>query len=247
MTHADDHCDELLAAYVLGACPDAEAADIAEHLARCPRCATAVEVLREGADMLLTRTAPRRPPPRIKDRVMAPVRAEAALFNAAREGASEPNRTHHTPPARAERTRPPAQALATAILCVLLLIAAGTGLSSSRLGSGAPARKVVVAQIQENQPRSASASLQTQGARATLHVSGLRHPGHGRIYQIWVRRNREAPEPAGAVLRVDARGAATARLPKDIRRFDQVLVTSEPAGGSPLPTRVPALEVATSA
>jgi len=59
--------------------------------------------------------------------------------------------------------------------------------------------------------------------------------------------DRQVPEPAGAVLELDQRGAAQARLPGNIRRLERVLATSEPAGGSDLPTRVPVLEAPTSA
>ncbi len=90
MRHGDDHCDDLLGAYVLGACPEAEAAEVAEHLAGCARCAIATQRLREGADVLFAPVAPIAPPPGVRERVMAPVRAEAALFEAAREGASKP-------------------------------------------------------------------------------------------------------------------------------------------------------------
>ena len=244
MRHGDEHCDDLLAAYVVGACSPAEAADVAAHLARCARCAAATQGLRDGADTLL-HVAARHPPAGFKDRVMAPVRAEAALFEAARAGAYEPPTR---PGASARRAwRPSTRRPVAALAAILIVLAVGGGLLTRSLGVGGPQTRVVVAQVGAGQPSDASARLELRGERAQLRVRGLRDPGPDRVYQVWVRRDRQVPEPGGAMLRVDARGAAQARLPGDVRRFDQVLVTSEPAGGSVLPTSVPVLEIDTSA
>ena len=244
MTNADEHCDDLLAAYVLGACSATEAAGVAAHLARCARCAAATRGLRDGADTLLP-VAARHPSAGFKDRVMVPVRAEAALFEAARAGAYEPPTREAASSRRSRRSsaRPPVAALAA----ILVLLAVGGGLLARGLDGADPQMTVVLAQVQAGQPPDASARLELRGDRAQLRVRGLRDPGRGRIYQVWVRRDRQVPEPGGAVLRVDARGAAQARLPGGVRRVDQVLVTSEPAGGSMLPTSVPVLEIDTSA
>ena len=250
MSREDDHCEELLGAYVLGACPDAEARAIAEHLARCARCATVAQRLRQRADVLLVDVPARAPAPAVKDRVMGSVRADAALFDAAREGAYEPTRSGGARPARERPSlvprRPPVRVLAAALASVLLLVAVGGGVLAGGLGSGAPKENVVLTQIQRTLPGGATAALEIRGGRAELQVRGMQSPGAGRIYQVWVRKDRQPPQPAGAALTVDGRRAARARLPADVRRFDQVLVTSEPAGGSALPTRVPVLEVPTS-
>lgn len=244
MRHGEEHCDDLLGAYVLGACTQSEAADVAAHVARCARCAAAARGLRDGADALLV-AAPRHPGAAVKDRVMAPVRAEAALFEAARAGTYEPATRGG---ASARRSwRPSARPAVGALAAILVLVAVAGGLLARGLGAGGPQTTVVVAQVGAGQPRDASARLELRGGRAQLRVRGLSDPGRDRVYQVWVRRDREVPEPGGAVLRVDARGAAQARLPGDVRRVDQVLVTSEPAGGSVLPTSVPVLEIDTSA
>lgn len=249
MRHADDHCGQLLAAYVLGACPEPEADGVAEHLARCATCAADAERLREGADILLDGVAPTPPATDVKRRVMAQVRAEAALFEAARQGgyqprgsAAQPTRSRWSLP----RVRLWAPGPAVAVASVLVLAALGAGLLSSGLRSGAPERDVITAQIKGGRAGGAAGSLEIRGERAALRVHGLRSPGRGRVYQVWVRKDRQVPEPAGAVLAVDSGGAASARLSGDIRRFDQVLVTSEPVGGSRLPTRVPVLDVDTT-
>lgn len=250
MSHPHEHCDDLLGAYVLGACSPAEAADVAAHLERCARCAGTTRGLRDGADMLL-HVPPEQPPAGFKDRVMAPVRAEASLFEAARAGAYEPTtREGAAAPASwrpSLRPRPLARPPVAAFAAALVLLVVGGGLLARGLGAAGSQTTVVVAQAEAGQPRDASARLELRGDRAQLRVRGLRDPGRGRVYQVWVRRDRQVPEPAGAMLRVDARGSAQAQLPGGVRRFDQVLVTSEPAAGSVLPTSVPVLEIDTSA
>jgi hypothetical protein len=201
--------------------------------------------------MLRGDLAPATPPTGVKDRVMAQVRAEAALFEAARTDGSEPSRYKAMLPSRLRlrlpRVRLWAPIPAAALASVLILVAVGAGLLSDRLRSSAPQRTVVVAQIDDGQARGASASLEIRGERAELRVRGLPSPGRGRIYQVWVRKDRQVPQPAGAVVALGPGGAGQARLPGDIRHVDQVLVTSEPADGSPLPTREPVLDVYTSA
>jgi hypothetical protein len=132
------------------------------------------------------------------------------------------------------------------VASVLILAALGVGLLSSGLDLGAPERHVVAAHINAGHARGAAGSLELRGDRAELRVRGLRSPGRGRVYQVWVRKDRQVPEPAGAVLALDSGGAGRARLSGDSRRFDQVLVTSEPAGGSRLPTQTPVLHVDTT-
>lgn len=250
MRAADDHCGELLGAYVLGACPEAEADGVAEHLAHCASCAAAAGRLREGADMLLVGAPQMAPRSGVKDRVMAQVSVEVELFDSAREdgyerrtsGAARSTRSRWAVP----RLRLWAPIPIVAVASLLLVTAAGAALLSSDLGSGAAQRDVVLAQLKDGEARGASGSLEIRGDRAELRVRGLRSPGRGRVYQVWVRKDRRVPQPAGAVLVVGSSGAAQTSLSGDIRRFDQVLVTSEPAGGSRLPTRVSVLEVVLS-
>jgi hypothetical protein len=249
MRPADDHCGQLLGAYVLGACPEPEADGVAEHLAQCATCAADAERLRQGADALLEGAAPKPPATDVKGRVMAQVRAEAALFEAARQGgyqprgsAAQPTRSRWSLP----RVRLWAPGPAVAVASILILAALGAGLLSSGLDSNAPKRHVVAAQINAGHARGAAGRLEIRGDRAELRVRGLRSPGRGRVYQVWVRKDRQVPEPAGTVLALDSSGAGRARLSGDIRRFDQVLVSSEPAGGSRLPTQAPVLDVDTT-
>ncbi|MET7396585.1 hypothetical protein ABZS66_24195 [Dactylosporangium sp. NPDC005572] len=65
---------ELLAAFVVGACPDVEGATVAEHLDRCAACAAEAGPLRTAAEWL-GELAERRPPRELRARVLTAARA----------------------------------------------------------------------------------------------------------------------------------------------------------------------------
>ena len=63
-------------------------------------------------------------------------------------------------------------------------------------------------------------------------------PGH--VYEVWI--NREGPaEPADALFTVGAAGRAKVALPRSVAGVRQIMVTSEPSGGSPAPTGKPVI------
>ena len=66
-------------------------------------------------------------------------------------------------------------------------------------------------------------------------------PGRGRVYEVWLLSGAGAPKPAGALFSVDRAGSGSAAVPGSLDGVDQVLVSSEPAGGSQQPTRMPVL------
>jgi anti-sigma-K factor RskA len=74
------------------------------------------------------------------------------------------------------------------------------------------------------------------GSRAKLVVRGMPAPESGRVYQVWLKRTDKVPVPAGATFMVRSGEVA---IPRSVSDGDQVLVTSEPEGGSPAPTRRP--------
>jgi anti-sigma-K factor RskA len=69
-----------------------------------------------------------------------------------------------------------------------------------------------------------------------LLANGLSAPGAGRAYQVWLLRDGR-PVP-NALFDVDrrGRGVSIVRVGGQLRGFDTVAVTPEPASGSPGPT-----------
>jgi anti-sigma-K factor RskA len=76
------------------------------------------------------------------------------------------------------------------------------------------------------------------GDRGVLRVSGLSQRS-GRIYEVWLVKNRK-PVPS-ALFQVGRDGTGSAGIPTGLDEATQVMVTSEPAGGSAAPTTKPLL------
>ncbi|MBA3809789.1 MAG: anti-sigma factor, partial [Solirubrobacterales bacterium] len=86
----------------------------------------------------------------------------------------------------------------------------------------------------------AFASLRVSGGHAELNVQGLPQTPADRVYEVWIKR-AGAPQPTNALFTVTAAGRATVGVPGDVAGVRQVLVTSEPLGGSRVPTRAPVI------
>ena len=237
MTHCDDpNIEDLLAPFALGACPDDEADLVREHLHDCATCRDTLAELSIGRDALLTDVPERAPSAALKAQVMDRVHADAELF-----GAATPRRTPAPVPSRFAWLRRPLPLLATA---AAMLVAVVIGVSQLGGGDGAPGSRTVPAQVDTAQAPRGSAHLVVDGGRARLVVAGLPDPGRGRVYEVWLRTAGGTPRPTSALFSVDRTGAGETAVPGDISGVDQVLVTSEPSGGSTSPSRVP-LVVAT--
>jgi hypothetical protein len=88
-----------------------------------------------------------------------------------------------------------------------------------------------------------SAELRITGGHGALIVRGLPAPAAGRIYEVWFERGQAQPSPTNTLFSVTSTGAGDIGLAGSLHGISEVLVTSEPAGGSQVPTS-PALIVA---
>lgn len=243
----DPHWNELLGAYALGACTPDERDGLRAHLGTCTACTAELLELGAAREALLTGVPPASAPPELKSRVMSQVRADAQLFAAARERetaqpAPAPAPARERPRGRGwlRRPVPLAAALASAAL-----LAVGAGVLGAALvggDDGAAGTRTVSAKVDDARAPGARADLVVDDAGdARLVVDGLPSPGRGRVWQVWLRAGTDAPRPAGALFGVDAAGDGAAAVPGPLDGVDEVLVSSEPAGGSQQPTRTPIL------
>jgi anti-sigma factor RsiW len=246
-----EHTDDA-GAWVLGALPEDEAERFREHLAGCEICKREVAELQMVADTLPLAAVQVAPPPQLKARLMAAVQAEAAAAGIVAE--AEPAPPAEAPaPATAERRREkrpregswwrrPLLALRPlpAALGAVVLLALGIGLGT--LLSSGSSERTVQAQVVAPSASGARASLTIGGDdQATLTVKDFPSPPRGRVYQVWLKRpGNAAPEPTDALFDVRD-GSATVDVPGGVEGVDQVLVTDEPNGGSPAPTRSPVI------
>jgi hypothetical protein len=105
-------------------------------------------------------------------------------------------------------------------------------------GSAAPER-AVTAQVAAT-VAGAHASLRRVAGRAELVVSDMPQPPQGRIYEVWLNR-ADGPRPTDALFSVTSRGSGSVNVPGSLRGVTEVMVTSEPLGGSSSPTGPPLL------
>lgn len=239
MSRAPEHSrwEDSTAAYLLDALDEDERAGFETHLHACGDCRGEVERLRVAVDALPSSPRQFAPPPELKSRIMAVVSAEAELLRAAGPRADRPVAAR--PRRSGWRSWRPGLALAGAAAAVAL----AAGIGSGALGGGdeASPTRTVVARVTVPD---ASARLLVRATEnhSTLETRGLPHPAPGRIYQVWLKRRGHAdPEPTDALFDVRRDGSASVDVPGSMRDVEAVLVTSEPDGGSQVPTRKPVL------
>lgn len=240
-----ERCDrhDTVAAYLLGALPDAERHRFEAHLADCAPCREDAAELRIVADALLLAAPPVPPPRELRERLMATVRAEADVLSAAGPHADSAPRA-----AGAGRRgwwrrwleRPFALAGAAAAVAAVG-IALGFGLGSATNGGGTRtvvAVRTVRAAVSGLASRGTATIVERDGV-ATLRVTGLPVPPPGKVYEVWLlRRGASAPSPTDALFSVSHAGSGRVALPS-VRDVTTLMVTAEPDGGSPAPTARP--------
>jgi anti-sigma-K factor RskA len=231
---AHSRWDDTLAAYLLGALPGDELEEFGRHLAECERCRDEAVSLQVAVDVLAVAVPPVVPPEALKARVMNVVDSEAELLAAAGSGADRPDRrARRRTGLRRWFPRPVITAGATAAALAVGVLA-GIAIVGGNDGSGG--QRTVAAQVNDRGAAAARASLVVDGTRAKLVVRQMPAPASGRVYQVWVKRAGAAPVPAGTTFMLRS---GVVSIPRPVRNGDQVLVTSEPSGGSPAPTRSP--------
>lgn len=235
--------NDTAAAYMLGALSDVERTEFEAHLSDCAHCREDLAALRPVVDLLATAAPPVPPPPALRARVMATVRSEAELLTAAGPRADRPRRERSRPSLGARIARP----LALAGSAAALALAGGlAGFALHSATDDDPTRTVVQvrtvqAEVDADAAPGANAFVVLRSGVATLRVRGLPAPPRGYVYEVWLlKRGAAAPSPTDSLFGVDRNGNGRVALPST-RGVEAVLVTAEPAGGSPAPTSQPVI------
>ncbi|HTX46719.1 MAG TPA: anti-sigma factor [Solirubrobacteraceae bacterium] len=202
-------CGADAAAYALGALEPDEAERFKVHLEDCVVCRDELAAFQQVTGALPMAAPQHAVPRRLRRRVLSEVRSDARL--------REPHAAARTGP----RIRPAwAGALAGAVaVAVVVVIAVGSGSST----------RVISASV-------GHAQLRISGGHAELIVDRLPQAASGHIYEVWLERAGGQPQPTTALFGVTHSGTADVGVPGNVHGVSEVMVTQEPAGGSPHPT-----------
>jgi anti-sigma-K factor RskA len=238
MSFGDSHidpelCGDSAAPYVLGALTEREHEVFARHLESCAVCREEVAALQVVASALPAAAPQLNAPPELKRRIMASVHEELAGLpeSLSRDGARGPaRRSKRAAPAWPRwRALLAPTALAAAAVVVVLVIALSSG--------GGSSTRVIRAEVI---PPRASASLRLSDGHAQLDIAGMPQTTAQRVYEVWIKRSG-APQPTDALFTVTAAGDATVGVPGSLSGVKVIMVTSEPLGGSKVPTSSPVI------
>jgi anti-sigma-K factor RskA len=219
-----------LAAYLLGSLEADEAAALESHLESCERCRDELRWLQPAIDVLPETVAPLAPPPELRERLLADVRADVASEKAAAAPAAE---RRPAPAPLAARLRAFFLRPAVALTAIALVAAVAGGYALRGGGSGPTTFKSRSGAIQ--------ASLERKGDSGTMELTGLRQLPASDVYEAWVQRGQRL-RPS-SLFEARRNGSASTAIPHQLADADAVLVTVEPYGGSRQPTSRPIISV----
>jgi anti-sigma factor RsiW len=215
-----DHCAEDVAAYALGALEPVEADAFRRHLETCPVCPSELVSFTQVVDELAAGAPSLRAPRELRRRVLRAVEDEPRLDASARRERGRP------------RLRLPRPALAfsgaaaIAAAAVIVVLAVGSGTST----------RTIDAQVTGH--GQADVRLSSDHAQLVVHNFPAAPKGH--IYEVWLKRGSTA-QPTTALFGVTDSGDASVDIPGDLHGVTRVMVTTEPAGGTKVPTTPPVI------
>jgi anti-sigma-K factor RskA len=225
----DRDCGGDVAAYALGALEPPEVDEFLHHLKSCAICRDELAAFEEVVNALPMIAPLHRAPPDLRRRVLRAIDEESLPAGSSRRaGRARP---------RLPRWAIPRPALAFgAALAVAVIAFVGVRLGSSSSG----AARVIQAQVTGQ----GTAQLRIAQGQGELIVRHFSPPPAGQIYEVWLQRPQGAPSPTRALFSVTATGDGDVEVPGSLRGVATVMVTPEPAGGSPVPTHAPVISAA---
>ncbi len=219
-------CGADAAAYVLGALEPAEAEAFRSHLASCAVCRDEVSAFQEVADLLPLTAPPQPTPPGLKHRVMTEVGADARAAEHRRRSHARRGWVPSWP-----AIPHPAFAAAAALAALVIVVGA---IAITTGGGGTHVYNASVTWP-------GSASLRVTNGRGELVVNGMPAPPVTKVYEVWLQRGNDRPQPTAALFSPTTSGSGSVDVPGNLRGVSRVMVTPEPAGGSAVPTHAAVL------
>ncbi|MGB9182738.1 MAG: anti-sigma factor [Solirubrobacteraceae bacterium] len=224
-----------LAAYALGALDAHETETFEAHLVGCARCRDELVAFQEVVDALPASVPAYPAPKNLRSELMAAVAAEPKGAAAKAVRAQPRPRRRAWPWAGLSPRLGPAMAAAAAVVVVVA--------GALTLGGGSAHTRVITAQVIGSP---GTAQVRLTAGHAELVVRHFAAPPAGRVYEIWLQRSAGKPVPAGALLSVTRHGEGDVAVPGRLQGVKQMMVTSEPGGGSRVPTEAPVIRAVLS-
>jgi anti-sigma-K factor RskA len=239
-----DRMEELVAAYALDACDDAEREEVEVHLDGCPSCRALARRLSRTVAALPLAVDPVRPPDQLRDRILA-----AATASLAPGHAPEPDAEADTPnvltfpraePSRRPRRRIPLHWAAVAVLAVALAGLGAWNVILDQSLNAPPARYSLVGTGTLAGASGTVTEFRRQDA-ALVALAGMPPPPAGKVYQLWLIDASGRSSSAGTFT-PSADGTARVGVDRPMSGVKTVAVTAE-AGptGARAPTGKPEL------
>jgi len=126
---------------------------------------------------------------------------------------------------------------------VLLL---AVGVAGGVLAGGGGSERTVTAQV-AGTAAGAQAKLVVGKNGSQLVMTRFPQPPAGRVYQVWtLRKGEQNPQPTNVLWTPLADGSATVSVPGSLDGVGNVLVSTEPRGGSAAPTTMPVVNASLS-
>lgn len=213
------HRDDLVA-FALGALQPREAQAIEAHAPGCARCTRELEALVPAVAVLGESVEQLEPPPELRERVLAEVRADADRAAAEREA---PRR------ARPRRWRGLLARPAIAVGLAIVVAAVGGYLLAGNNGGGTEQTTVpVVAQ------QGIGGTLAVGENSSMLDLHGLAQLKGREVYQVWVAKGQSLRPSSNFI--PDTNGRAMTAVDGHLTSGTKVMVTREPHAGRTTPT-----------
>ena len=237
--NANDHDRRLeeVAAYAIGGLDPDRVEELERHLADCKRCQEELRWLSPAVQALPEAVEPQAPPPELKQRLMAEVRADAAAEERRARGEERRDRARSRVGVGewlrglnlGGLTWKPLAGVALAIL----VIAGGIGYAVGTGGGSGGAHTTEI----EPGANGIAAKVVTEDDRGELHLAGVEPLPKGRVLEAWVERDGIV-EAVPALFAPDQAGQASTTI-ENMKDVTVVMVTREPEGGSQMPTTKP--------
>jgi anti-sigma-K factor RskA len=227
-----DRWSEDAAAYVLGALESERVGAVERHAESCERCRSEIRWLEPAVEMLAESVPRAQPPPQLREKLLAEVRADARAAGAVSEPGGLGARLAGF--RLGGLTWKPLAGMAAVVLVVAAI--AGYAVGTSGGGGGSNASTFL-----SPQSSGLTASVVDEDGSGEIHLANVKPLPENRVLEAWVRRDGEV-EAVKALFVPDREGNASTML-GDMRGVDLVMVTTEPAGGSAAPTSDPIAEV----